>query len=112
MATKKNQPASKPSVSEDEVGNEHRVLLTAGPIEMPKQQAALKLDIHDASGKLGTLKVSRGSLSWKVGNQKEQRLSWPQVAAMFKARRDAKSNGADKVKAKAPTKKAKAVAKQ
>lgn len=108
MATKKNPAASKPPVSEDEAGNEHRVLLTAGPIEMPKQQAALTLDVHDTSGKLGTLKVSRGSLSWKVGKQKEQRLSWPQVAAMFKARREAKSNGAGKGKAKAPTKRAKA----
>ena len=89
MATKKTQLARDTAAEEDE-GNEHRVLMTAGTVELPKQQAALSLDVHNVSGKLGTLKVSRGSLSWKVGNQKEQRLSWPQVAALFKARREKK----------------------
>ena len=101
MATKKTKAAGEDTTSGDAERGKHKVLMTAGTIELPKQQAALSLEIHKpAGGKLGTLKVSRGSVSWKVGNQTEQRLSWEKFATIFQDKKDQKSAAAAKRKAK------------
>ena len=100
MATKKSQVAPKAPATAEEEGNEHTVRLTAGPIELPKRQAALTLDVFNGKTKLGTLKVSRGSLSWQVGNRRAQTLPWPQVAALFEKRREKKSSTAAKKQVK------------
>jgi hypothetical protein len=99
LVTKKAQ-AVPTIIANDDEQNEHSVFMTAGTVELPKQPAALSLDVHDSAGKLGTLKVSRGSLRWKVGNQTELTLSWPRVAALFKSVREQKAVAATKKRKK------------
>lgn len=106
MATKKT--AAAPDARE--MGeNEHEVQMTVGAVEIPKRQAAVTFSIGSTKGKVGTLKVSRGSLSWKVGNQKAQSLTWPAVASLFanlRAKKTAKSTNKS-VAAKVPKAKSK-----
>ena len=106
MATKRRKPAEAGDAPADSEKGKHKVLMTAGTVELPKQQAALSLEVHKpAGGKLGTLKVSRGSVSWKVGNQAEQRLSWEKFAALFKDKKEQKLAAAGKKVRKAAARK-------
>lgn len=113
MATKKQTNANhKPkAVAEVDNRNEHRVTMSLGKVELPKNPAGITLTVAtDEGGAVGNLTVSKGGLVWKVGNKASIQLSWSRfsrLAATAKENRDEQSKKILTTKSKAAKAKAK-----
>ena len=86
MATKKQTNANhKPKAIEvdDDKRNEHRVTMSLGKVELPKNPAGITLTVAtDEKGAVGKLTVSKGGLVWQVGNNAPVQLSWNHFARL------------------------------
>jgi len=65
----------------------YRVKATVQMLELTKSGSSMEFEIYGSAGKVGTIIIGRGSLTW-IGShkQKKKRIDWTRFAKLMEAR--------------------------